>query len=84
MNNIEEGEVQNIVQLYSFCDNIIKKCVQYRKDAGLSQKHISEWLKVDVRKIIELEKGKIDVELTLRYADKFFIGVNLQMKENIN
>lgn len=74
---------ENEIIAKTYCTNIctqfnevVQKLVRIRKEAGLSQQFIAEWLKVDRRKIIALENGKLfDIILLEKYCDRF--GLNL-------
>jgi hypothetical protein len=66
--------VQKFQKVYH---EIREECVKRRKSSGVSIDFVAEWLKVDRRKIMDLEKGKVRVGLLLLYADRFDIEVNL-------
>ncbi len=74
-------EVQNNVQEFKKVYNqLVEECIKRRQQAGLSQAFIADWLAVDRRKIIELEKGNGGVGLLLNYADKLDIETNFKFK----
>ena len=76
---IENEEVQNIVHFKSVYKQIVQKLLQSRIDSGITQDSLSEWLGVDRRKIISFEKlKKVDLELLLKYADKFSFDINIK------
>jgi DNA-binding XRE family transcriptional regulator len=79
--HIKSEDVQNNVQMFrkSYID-ILSKCIEIRKEAGFTQQFMSDWLNVDRRKIIELEKGIMQVGLLLNYADKLSINVKLNFE----
>jgi DNA-binding XRE family transcriptional regulator len=71
-------EVQNNVQKFKKVYNeILKEIIERRKSAGFSQQFMAEWLNVDRRKIIELEKGKVSLGLLINYAERLDVDVKL-------
>jgi len=72
--NTTQSNVENFKKVYS---ETLAECIERRKVSGMTQKGLAEWFNVDVRKIIELEKGNGGVGLFLRYADIFDIEVKL-------
>lgn len=79
---ITEQKVQNSVpdpvsEFKKVYSEILRECILRRKSAGVSIEFLAEWLGVDRRKIMDLEKGKIRVGLLLRYADRLDIEINL-------
>ncbi len=74
-------EVQNNVQNFRKVYNeLLKECIERRHLAGVSQQFLADWLEVDRRKIIALEKGNGGVGLLLNYADKFDIVTKFEFK----
>lgn len=67
----------NITMFKKVYNEILTEVILRRKSSGLTQQSLANWLNVDVRKIIELEKGNGEVGLLLNYADKFDIEIKL-------
>lgn len=74
--NTTQSNVENFKKVYS---ETLAECIERRKVSGMTQKGLAEWFNVDVRKIIELEKGNGGVGLFLRCTDLFDIEVNLMV-----
>lgn len=75
--------VPNVVQFKAKYRAVVQQCVQAREQAGVTQEFLAEWLDIDRRKIIALEKfKKIDLQTLLLYADKF--SVDLQIYFTVN
>lgn len=68
-------EVQNIVHFKEQYLKIVHELVQIRKSIPMTQAELAGWLKVDRRKIIDLENGNINISLLLTYADKLSVDV---------
>lgn len=68
-------EVQNIVHFKTQYNAIVQELVQIRKSIPMTQAELADWLKVDRRKIIDLENGNINISLLLTYADKLSVDV---------
>jgi DNA-binding XRE family transcriptional regulator len=68
-------EVQNIVHFKEQYLKIVQELVQIRKSIPMTQAELADWLKVDRRKIIDLENGNINISLLLTYADKLSVDV---------
>lgn len=70
--------VPNIVHFKAKYKEIVHELVQIRKDAGLTQDSMADWLKVDRRKIIAFEGfKKINLELLLIYSHKLSVDINI-------
>lgn len=83
MNILQNNSVQNIVQFKEQYNCIVQKIVQARKNAGLSQQFVAEWLNVDRRKIIQFEKANtFDIITLLLYSDKLSIEIELMHTVN--
>lgn len=72
-----ETEVPNIVHFKQQYLKIVQQLVQIRKSIPMTQSEVADWLKVDRRKIIDIENGNINISLLLIYADKLSIDINL-------
>jgi DNA-binding XRE family transcriptional regulator len=82
MNEKVQEPVQSNVQKFKDVYNeILKEVIDRRKHAGFSQQFIADWFKVDRRKIIELEKGKISLGLLIRYAELLDVDIELTFKK---
>ncbi len=68
--NVQIIEQRNIEMFKKVYNQLLEDCIKIRKQAGLTQEFMAEWPKVDSRKVIELEKGTINIGLLLNYADK--------------
>ena len=77
-----EEEVHNVVHFKKAYSEIVQNLVRTRKMIPMSQDGIADWLKVDRRKIMDLENGEINISLLLRYADKLSIDVKLTFEIN--
>lgn len=62
---------------------LVQELVQCRKQSGVTQDFLAEWLGVDKRKIISFEGlKKINVEMLLLYGDKFSVDIKLNYQIN--
>jgi DNA-binding XRE family transcriptional regulator len=68
-------EVQNIVHFKEQYLKIVQELVHIRKSIPMTQAELADWLKVDRRKIIDLENENINISLLLIYADKLSIDI---------
>lgn len=68
-------EVQNIVHFKTQYNAIVQELVHIRKSIPMTQAELADWLKVDRRKIIDLENGNINISLLLTYADKLSVDI---------
>lgn len=75
MDDNVRNNVQKFKKTYT---EILKECIERRKDAGFTQEFMGDWLGVSRAKIVELEKGTVKVGLLLNYADKLDIEINLK------
>ena len=71
-------EVHNIVHFKTQYQAIVHELVQIRKAIPMTQAEVATWLKVDRRKIIDLEDGNINISLLLTYADKLSVDINFK------
>lgn len=78
MKNKVQSNVQDFKNMYNELLNLV---IENRKEAKLSQEFMADWLHVDRRKIMDLEKGKIDIMLLLECADKLSIETQLIIKD---
>ena len=69
--------MDNIVHFKEQYEKIVHELVQIRKSIPMTQMELADWLKVDRRKIIDLENGSINISLLLQYADKLSIDIKL-------
>ena len=69
--------MDNIVHFKEQYSKIVQELVQIRKSIPMTQMELADWLKVDRRKIIDLENGSINISLLLQYADKLSIDIKL-------
>jgi len=72
--------MSNKVQFIEQYKKIVHEIVHIRKSIPMTQAEVSDWLKVDRRKIIALENGEINISLLLDYAEKLSIEINLNYK----
>ena len=79
-NKVQESVQNNVSDFKNMYNELLKLVIEKRKEAKLSKEFIADWLHVDRRKIMNLEKGKIDVILLLEYADKLSIETELIIK----
>lgn len=77
MSNLILSNVRNIEQLKEANLQIVQKLKQERLTANFSEVFMAEWLEISRGKLREFERGKIDFELMIRYAEKF--GVDLSI-----
>lgn len=70
----------NISMFKETYNEILKKCIETRKEAGFTQEFMADWLNTTRRSIIDLESGKIKVGLLLNYADKLSIVVRVKFE----
>ncbi len=77
MENIHNTVQDNSINFKKVYNEIVAECVSRRKNAKFTQAFMAEWLGVDVRKIIEFEKGNGGVGILLNYADRLDIDVKL-------
>jgi DNA-binding XRE family transcriptional regulator len=75
-----QAEVTEELQIYKQCTEIVTSLVSTRKEIGLTQEFIAEWLGVSRRKINEFESGKFDFDLMIKYAHK--LGMDIELKIN--
>ena len=76
-------EVENLVNFKIHYKAIVDKLVTIRKESGLNQESLAEWLNVGRTKVVEFESLKrIDVEFLLLYADKMSVDVRLNFEIN--
>jgi len=81
--NAENTKVPNVVHFKDAYKRIVHELVQARNASGVTQEFISDWLAVDRRKIISFENlKKVNIELLLKYADKFSIDIKLKFEIN--
>jgi len=73
-------KVQNIVHFKQTFVRIVEHIVQHRKQANLTQSQLAEILKIDRRKIIALEAGKIDLNTMLLASDILGININFNFE----
>ena len=60
---------------------ICKQLKENRNTIGVTIDTVAEWLKVDRRKIIDLENcNRIDLELLCNYADIYGIEIDLSFR----
>lgn len=70
----------NISMFKETYNEILKTCIETRKEAGFTQEFMADWLNTTRRSIIDLESGKIKVGLLLNYADKLSIRVKVKFE----
>jgi predicted transcriptional regulator len=69
----------NFDTINSTCNEIVKQLKQNRNDSGVTIDVVAEWLKVDRRKIIDLENfNRFDIKLICEYADIY--GIEIKIK----
>ena len=74
---IENTNVTEMTQARQQAINIVPVLIQTRKEAGISQSLMAEWLGVSRKKLNQFEKGKFDFLLLLKYAEKLSVEINL-------
>ena len=66
-----------MVQLQEKKNKIIQKCVHLRKENKETQSDLAKWINVDRRKIIKLEKGNFDLDLSCKilnwYGEELYL-----------
>jgi hypothetical protein len=68
----------NFDTINSTCNEIVKQLKQNRNDSGVTIDMVAEWLKVDRRKIIDLENfNRFDIKLMCEYADIYGIEIKI-------
>jgi len=72
--NLVHDNVSNFKKVYI---ELTQECIKRRNSSGATQKDIAQMFGVDVRKIIELEKGNGGVGLWLRYCDLYDIEIKI-------
>lgn len=73
----------NFNAVNSIYNQIAKQLKSNRNDSGATIDMVSEWLKVDRRKIIDLENcNRFDLKLMCEYADIYGIEIELTYKIN--
>ncbi len=77
MSNLILSNVRNLEQLKEANLQIVQKLKQERLTANFSEVFMAEWLGISRGKLREFERGKIDFELMINYAEKF--GVDLSI-----
>ena len=76
-------KVPNIEHFKIFHQKIVHGIVECRKQSGITQSELADWLNIDRRKIIDLEAcKKVPFSLILLCADKFSIDVNFNYQVN--
>lgn len=78
--NVQISEQSNVEMFKNMYSKLLEDCIKIRKQAGITQEFMADWLEVDRRKIIDLEKGKIKVGILFNYADKLSVKINLNYK----
>ena len=72
--------MKNIVHLNEQLLKIGAELCTIRKQSGLSQAQVAEWLKVDRRLIMAIEAGKSkNIEVICLYCDKFDIEILIKI-----
>jgi DNA-binding XRE family transcriptional regulator len=72
------NNVTNLEQIRDKCNEIVTLLVLSRKEAGITQSFMAEWIGVSRKRLINFEKGNIiDIELMCIYADKLSIKICL-------
>jgi DNA-binding XRE family transcriptional regulator len=76
---IKEDNVTEWLQTLEQCNAIVTRLIEVRKEAGLSQAFMAEWLEVSRKKVNEFENGCFDFELMVKYAAKLSFNIELKM-----
>lgn len=83
MSELTNEDVQDCVHFKKQYERLVQELVQCRMSIPQSQQEISDWLKVDRRRIISFEKAeKYDIELMLKYARIMTVEIQLLFQIN--